>query len=420
MCIRAAWKIGSVLQRYLKHQDAGDCVAGRTLAGLPTNSQEFAILPPHFDPLDPEADHWLRACFRPTLLARRSLVPVLRLCFAQMVFHYDFLRDTLHDRHMLFTTQLFGDSNKVADLKQRLIFDYTSPHMKATGIPVWVNLLQDMEKLSDRVEKLTEGTQELSVSLKEDLVPRLVEGVEHLLETRDVDRGSLTIESVRRVVNEALGDFSEQLQRTCGDAGASSGTPPAPTATAAVTHAAEQQSGGLARHGQFLDTEDGRIWLREDTNFTAVPPDFSYPSTMIDNGWLLWNIGDTGMRIRPFRRFMATRDFLGSRRLIKSASEWRKLFSAVEAYLRHKNEYIEGASSEAEVRRMYLAAKPFIKHLIARSGTQTTERPLTVLTVARKMRRMTEDEIHQIAMDLSPSEEASSSMDLSVPEEEAS
>ncbi|ETK72455.1 hypothetical protein F441_20896 [Phytophthora nicotianae CJ01A1] len=46
--LRAGWSLGGVQNTYLRYEAAGDMHVGRTVAGLLTNSCEFAILPPHF------------------------------------------------------------------------------------------------------------------------------------------------------------------------------------------------------------------------------------------------------------------------------------------------------------------------------------------------------------------------------------
>ncbi|ETI47820.1 hypothetical protein F443_08028, partial [Phytophthora nicotianae P1569] len=52
--LRAGWSLGGVQNTYLRYEAAVDMHVGRTVAGLPTNSHEFAILPPHFV----EQDDW--------------------------------------------------------------------------------------------------------------------------------------------------------------------------------------------------------------------------------------------------------------------------------------------------------------------------------------------------------------------------
>ena len=48
VCLRAGWTIGRVKERYLKYENAGDELVGRTLTGIPPTSYEFGISPVYF------------------------------------------------------------------------------------------------------------------------------------------------------------------------------------------------------------------------------------------------------------------------------------------------------------------------------------------------------------------------------------
>ena len=48
VCLRAGWTIGRVKERYLKYENAGDELVGRTLTGIPPTSCEFGISPVYF------------------------------------------------------------------------------------------------------------------------------------------------------------------------------------------------------------------------------------------------------------------------------------------------------------------------------------------------------------------------------------
>lgn len=49
--LRAGWSLGGVQNTY-RYEGAGDMYVGRTVCGLPSNKQLFAILPPHFEEKD--------------------------------------------------------------------------------------------------------------------------------------------------------------------------------------------------------------------------------------------------------------------------------------------------------------------------------------------------------------------------------
>lgn len=147
MCIRAAWQIGSVLQRYLHHESAGDCVAGRTLAGLPPDTPEFALLPPHFPTDLAGVDDLVKEWFPSQLWLRINMRPILRICCAQVVYHYDFLKATLCDDHVLRFTATFQDRTRMASLRDSLVTGTTSDFMTGSGVPVWCSLVRSADSL---------------------------------------------------------------------------------------------------------------------------------------------------------------------------------------------------------------------------------------------------------------------------------
>jgi hypothetical protein len=88
-----------VLDRYLRYEGAGDQFVGRTVAlmGL-LSSWKFMVLPPHFV-CDVSAD--VLRLF-PIISSVPTLLPVLSLCLASVVYHYKcgHLRE-LPDDHVL-------------------------------------------------------------------------------------------------------------------------------------------------------------------------------------------------------------------------------------------------------------------------------------------------------------------------------
>jgi hypothetical protein len=52
------WSIGSVKERYLQFEKAGDQYLGLEVSGLDVNNVSFAILPPYFKCGDNKGDIW--------------------------------------------------------------------------------------------------------------------------------------------------------------------------------------------------------------------------------------------------------------------------------------------------------------------------------------------------------------------------
>jgi len=99
--LRGGWSMPGVQSTYVRYEAAGDQFCGRTLAGLPNDRPEFAILPPHFEH---NQEAILAECFPG---APASLFRVLEFALASVVFHRQYLRDILPAKHRLFQTPLF-------------------------------------------------------------------------------------------------------------------------------------------------------------------------------------------------------------------------------------------------------------------------------------------------------------------------
>jgi len=54
ICLRAMWSMGSIKERYLQFEKAGDQYLGRVVSGLDVNDVSFAVSPPYFECNGPE------------------------------------------------------------------------------------------------------------------------------------------------------------------------------------------------------------------------------------------------------------------------------------------------------------------------------------------------------------------------------
>ena len=57
--LRRGWTVPGVESRYIRSECAADQYVGRTVAGLPLDSENFAVLPAHFKTMDDD-NHGLR------------------------------------------------------------------------------------------------------------------------------------------------------------------------------------------------------------------------------------------------------------------------------------------------------------------------------------------------------------------------
>src|SRR5581483_7587435 len=105
ICLRGGWSLGDVRDRYHFPQTGSDQFVGRAVVGLPFHSNQFAVLPPHFDASTlsflEEEGVW------PTILPLYGKYPqgfslALPFLLASLIHHEPFLRATLSPQHALF------------------------------------------------------------------------------------------------------------------------------------------------------------------------------------------------------------------------------------------------------------------------------------------------------------------------------
>ena len=92
--IRGGWSQGRIKDVYQHFQEAGDQYVGRTVVGLPRHDIKFSILPPHFK--STANQHFIKDCVQacfPT--APQTIYPIMKHALASLVFHQDYLRETL-------------------------------------------------------------------------------------------------------------------------------------------------------------------------------------------------------------------------------------------------------------------------------------------------------------------------------------
>lgn len=155
--IRGGWSQGKIKDVYQHFQSVGDQYVGRTVCGLPRTAVDFATLPPHFKFGESRGfvKECVQACF-PTL--PESLQTVASFCLASLVYHSEFLRNTLSGDHILFSTPLFRRLNLLNGLKNLVVCELPTKNgdMSATGIPVDILHTLEIRRVPIEVERILE------------------------------------------------------------------------------------------------------------------------------------------------------------------------------------------------------------------------------------------------------------------------
>ena len=143
--LRAGWSLGGTMERYFRYEYAGDHYLGRVVAGLPNNSSDFSILPPHFgNQPDIELSNHVKVMF-PTLYEVPHLQGVLKLVLASLVYHYEFITENMRG-HAILSTPLFCNPGMRLYLQSILISGFESAVLRPSGIPPHVELFRKLDK----------------------------------------------------------------------------------------------------------------------------------------------------------------------------------------------------------------------------------------------------------------------------------
>ena len=93
--------MGSVKDRYLQYEKAGDQYLGRVVSGLDVNGVFFAVSPPYFendgnnDDVREKVYQLLKDYMVEGYSIKGEVLHLLYYCFASLCYHYDFLVEIL-------------------------------------------------------------------------------------------------------------------------------------------------------------------------------------------------------------------------------------------------------------------------------------------------------------------------------------
>ena len=151
--LRLGWKLEGVDGTYLRHANAGDQFCGRTVAMLPLDRWDFATLPPHFPNPDDDVASALETCF-PNF--PESMRGILTMCLASLVFHRDWMEETLGPKHPARDSPFFTllDRSVLDRLRAQVVCSPPQPglRMTATGIPLNITLQGELARMRKEMQ----------------------------------------------------------------------------------------------------------------------------------------------------------------------------------------------------------------------------------------------------------------------------
>eukprot|EP00644_Phytophthora_capsici_P013252 jgi/Phyca11/100851/e_gw1.5.944.1 len=219
---------------------------GRTVSGLPPDSHDFAVLPPHFDNRDDDVEVALECVF-PELPT--NLTYVGEFCLASLVYHAPYLRAHLDPNHPIFETPLFQHPSLLSELSRKVTC--TGSRLQATGIPPHVAILGKVKALLDANLATMERIESTRLATVKDIMREL--------EDRAIGAGTVTFDGL------------EAALKRCLD---TAGTPTNQLVTPSF------------------------FW---NGRFRRVPADFKLCQCSVQNLWVLWQCGNASKKIPPLR-----------------------------------------------------------------------------------------------------------------------
>ena len=324
--LRGGWSFGDddVLKRYLFAGKGGDQLVGRSLSGLPINSEDFSLLPPHFpndilNSLSEEDWSIILPDYETYPNCFKSTLPFL---LASIVHHNDFLRATLSANGSLFMGGLYtrGYVNRLINLTITGHAYCPITNLKSTGVPSHVMQAQKMRGMQISVLKVSKGVRLLKKRSRKDRgiykeirstlrrVEQRVEdlfGVDYQLQRNRINNINndnviinernlnLIIENQERLFQE-LAELRNQRQDDRNERANVPENFQVPMPVAPVAPAENEHDENAVMDNFLLFHWGGKMHL--------VPDGFRFPVGNILSLWNSWYFGDRVSGISPLRQ----------------------------------------------------------------------------------------------------------------------
>ncbi len=284
--LRAGWSLGPVQSRYIFQGAGGDQFAGRAATMLDINDVDFVILPPHFDLSDPQKappltlQEWEMICPGYSDFYPAEFKQALPNLLASLIFHMDFVRETLSPHHPLFQQRVYtsGIELKLRPLILTGHFSHPVSRMKATGIPIHVLLNKKLNDLQGSVDILNDSLASKFQELKSQIPQAVCDLV--LAQCQVNGAVPITAEQVSAMLRDFLSQFLLAKQND-----------------AIVLPPVNDVAAGNVNDLGKLWTWGGGLHM--------VPETFHFPKCNVRTMWDLWWVGNPALQIQPYRKLRA-------------------------------------------------------------------------------------------------------------------
>jgi len=300
--LRMGQSLGKLKDRYIHFGEGADQLCGRMIAGLPFNSDRFAVLPVHFKK---ETSKLLNASFWEEIVPGYAEYPhgiktAFPFFLAAIIYHEPHLRHVLHPSHPIFFTRVFTNNCHLLSLKNSIILctrHSIEMQMQATGIPPHLAVVCEIDTLKQEILALKTDVHCINSSLTGTFATTIAQQVTSTLKENFCIEGVLpiTVHDIDNRIRNLRDEIIDIVSRPVA----------APTQQVQPTKV-QNLSAPLWK---TWDWSDGLI-----CHF--VPPGWEFPTHMsVRNLWDLWHFGDTINGIRPYKKLRANVDFKASHRM---------------------------------------------------------------------------------------------------------
>lgn len=335
--------MGGVQDRYLRYEAAGDMIVGRMVSGLPINSAEFSILPPHFQTIDESLSSILNCAF-PFAKKFVNMIPIVRHGLASVLYHKRFLEGLIDLHHVLRSSFVFREQ-----INLEVLCGFQSMIMVPTGIPSHVTTLSEIRDLKSECARLPEI---------------ILTGVDDILEKKSVSAGSITPANLEFVIEKCLARsnvLSNLASNNCTETGSQE---------------------------ENIEQDEFKCFSWEG-KLRRVPEDFKFPIVDVRTAWSLWFKGNSSLQYPPFRH-LTSHDMKNSN-MVKTLSDWKTTLKFMENVVKNNSTdqtYIPKAPSEDEISAMYDIAISGLPREEESSGRRK-RRPgqIKISTMTKKIRK---------------------------------
>ena len=216
ICIRANWKMPGVLNRYIKHEKAGDQYVGRSVSGRVRLGKRFAESIPYFDfspfptvtkeTMMRTQDSWIKSRLPEQARNNEAVFCLFKSCLASIIYHKEWAKVNLHEKNPIRTSPFLFEDIPFAELV-RTAFPWTKTDdtPEFTGIPANVvylarnaELLKQLEEIKGTIfQESTRVISEVSTKVDDALDTRCVGGEGYAMSKYLIEKMDEVIQHVR-------------------------------------------------------------------------------------------------------------------------------------------------------------------------------------------------------------------------------